>query len=140
MLVSFGKPGDERRRDTFDFKTTDRVFNLIAERPETLAEFVPVEIRGELLRPIHALHFKRLPSGFGRIKRCVEHDAMGVEMGIEFPARIMPERRSEAKVPKNALRSSKLGQAAARLTARACRLQLHPWALRQAASGDTPVL
>src|ERR1035437_6965025 len=73
----------------------DRVYDLIAERPETLAEFVPVEIRGELLRSIHALNFKCLPAGFGRIKRCVEHNAMGVEMGIEFPARIMPERRSD---------------------------------------------
>ena len=52
-----------------------------------------VKIRGEPVRPIHAGRVQCLPAVFHRIERGVHHDAMRMEMGIEFPAGIVPEAR-----------------------------------------------
>ena len=46
---------------------------------------------GEPLGFEHAVGLKCLPSAFHRIKRGVKDDAMGVELGVEFPAGFMPE-------------------------------------------------
>src|SRR5208283_4902067 len=43
----------------------------------------------------HPRRVQRLPAFLDRIERRVEHHAMGVQMRIKFPTRIMPETRSD---------------------------------------------
>ena len=66
-------------------------FEFVAESAQAFGEFVPIEVRGEAMRPIHGHRMQCLPSLFNRVVSRIHHHAVRVQVRIKLPAGVVPE-------------------------------------------------
>src|SRR5439155_7369652 len=83
-------------RHPFNLKISSRpVANPIPESLQFTGELMVVDVFSEFPRPQQFVILKRLPSVFHCIKRCVEHDAVGVQVRVEGAGGVMREFRGD---------------------------------------------
>src|ERR1035438_9920894 len=69
------------------------VANLITKTPQFAGEFMVIDVLGKFSGAQQFIILQCLPALLHRIKGCVEHDAMRVQMRVEGARGVMGEQR-----------------------------------------------